>query len=177
MSAPQNFRSAFHGFNREDVVRYLEYINAKHASQVNQLTNDAEFLRRKLEAMPDVSALEQERDDLKLQLSELQDRCAALEARLAQGGEAPTMEQELEVYRRAERTERMARERSELIYHQAGSILTEASEKVDALSAQVTPMAEDILARLKDLTTAVESGRNALREALDLMATLKPEEK
>ena len=28
MSTPQNFRSAFNGFNREDVVHYLEYISA-----------------------------------------------------------------------------------------------------------------------------------------------------
>ena len=39
MSAPQNFRSAFNGFNREDVVRYLEYINTKHTTQVNQLNS------------------------------------------------------------------------------------------------------------------------------------------
>ena len=38
MATPQNFRSAFNGFNREDVAHYLEYINSKHQSQVNQLT-------------------------------------------------------------------------------------------------------------------------------------------
>ena len=43
MAASQNFRSAFNGFNREDVVHYLEYLNTKHTNQVNQLTaeNDA----------------------------------------------------------------------------------------------------------------------------------------
>ena len=33
MAAPQNFRSAFNGFNREDVVHYLEYLNSKHQNQ------------------------------------------------------------------------------------------------------------------------------------------------
>ena len=45
MAAPQNFRSAFNGFNREDVVHYLEYINAKHTQLVNQLTSENQELR------------------------------------------------------------------------------------------------------------------------------------
>ena len=52
MAAQQNFRSAFNGFNREDVVHYLEFINAKHTAQVNQLTAENEELREKLEAQP-----------------------------------------------------------------------------------------------------------------------------
>jgi len=49
MSTPQNFRSAFNGFNREDVASYLEYLNSKHTAQINQLTSEADFLRTKLE--------------------------------------------------------------------------------------------------------------------------------
>ena len=71
MPAPQNFRSAFNGFNREDVVRYLEYINAKHAAQVSQLTSEADYLRSKAENQPDVTALEQERDALRAQVADL----------------------------------------------------------------------------------------------------------
>lgn len=175
MSAPQNFRSAFHGFNREDVVHYLEYINGKHSAQVNQLQGEVSLLQARLDAQPDAAALEQERDTLLVQVAELTARCEALEQQLAQvPAEVPSMEQELEVYRRAERTERMARERSELIYHKAGSVLTEAAEKVDVLSAQITPMAEEILVRLRELVTAVDGGKGALKEALDLMATLNP---
>ena len=46
MATPQSFRSAFNGFNREDVVHYLEYLNTKHASQLDQLNNEVAFLRR-----------------------------------------------------------------------------------------------------------------------------------
>jgi len=35
----QTFRSAFNGFRREDVVRYIEYMNNKHNAQVEQLNN------------------------------------------------------------------------------------------------------------------------------------------
>lgn len=49
MERAQNFRSAFNGFNREDVAQYLSYLNKKHSSQVNQLNSELQDLRRKLE--------------------------------------------------------------------------------------------------------------------------------
>ena len=57
MAAPQNFRTAFNGFHKEDVVRDLEYINSKHTNQINQLTAEAEELRQQFEqlGMKDVS--------------------------------------------------------------------------------------------------------------------------
>ena len=89
MSAPQKFRSAMNGFNREDVASYLEYLNSKHTAQINQLTSEADFLRSKLEnAQPSseqaalISALETERDELRAQVEALTARCAALEEQL-----------------------------------------------------------------------------------------------
>ena len=35
MAVSKNFRSALGGFNRQDVVRYIEYMNTKHASMVD----------------------------------------------------------------------------------------------------------------------------------------------
>ena len=57
MAQQQKFRSALNGFNREDVVRYIEFINAKHTAQINQLTSEAEFLRTRQEA--DAAAAEE----------------------------------------------------------------------------------------------------------------------
>ena len=37
MAQTHNFRRAMGGFHREDVVRYIEYMNQKHADQVNSL--------------------------------------------------------------------------------------------------------------------------------------------
>ena len=42
----QNFRTAFHGFNREDVVRFLETATARHTAEVNQLQDDVARLER-----------------------------------------------------------------------------------------------------------------------------------
>ncbi len=45
MALAKNFRSALNGFNREDVVHYIEYLNAKHNSEVQQLSAELELAR------------------------------------------------------------------------------------------------------------------------------------
>ena len=50
MAMPQNFRGAFNGFNREDVVNYISYMTSKHETQVNQLRAEMEALEEKLAA-------------------------------------------------------------------------------------------------------------------------------
>ena len=67
-----NFRSSLHGFNRQDVANYLEYLNNRHAAQVNQLNTDLEALRRQAEAPaedPQRAALETRCQELEQQLA------------------------------------------------------------------------------------------------------------
>ena len=185
MSAPQNFRTAFNGFHKEDVVRYLEYINAKHTAQVNQLTSEADYLRSRLEAVqpaPEqddaICALEQERDDLRVQLEEMQQRCAQLEEQLAQAGNqpaAPSAAEELEAYRRAERTERIAKERAEQVYRQVNGVLADATVKVDGVAAEIGAMADQVMSQLSQLQTAVTSSKQALQDAAATMYAIRPE--
>lgn len=177
MSAPQKFRSAFNGFNREDVVHYLEYLNSKHKTEVNQLTSELEYLRTKQESAEPaadqtdvITALEQERDALQAQVAELTARCDALEQNTPA---ACSTSEELEVYRRAERTERLARERADLIYRQTTGVVAEASVRVNDMSAQVAPMAEQILAQLAELQHTIASGKQSLQEAAVILSTLR----
>ena len=178
MSAPSKFRSAFNGFNREDVVHYLEYLNSKHTAQVNQLTSEADFLRAKLETQTPsqeqaetIAALEAERDALRAQVEALQARCAELE----QQGAAPvcTSAEELEVYRRAERTERMARERADMICRQTNVVLGEASVRVNEFATQVGPMADQILSQLSQLQSTISAGKQSLQDAAVILSTLR----
>ena len=178
MSAPSKFRSAFNGFNREDVVHYLEYLNSKHTAQVNQLTSEADFLRTKLETQAPsqeqadtIAALEAERDALRAQVEALQVRCEELERTTA----APvcTPAEELEVYRRAERTERMARERADLICRQTNVVLGEASVKVNDFATQVGPMADELLVQLSRLQATVSAGKQSLQDAAVILSTLR----
>ena len=181
MPAPQNFRSAFNGFNREDVVRYLEYINTKHTTELNQLNSEADFLRSKLENVSpaeDFAALEAERDELRAQLEEMTARYAQLEEQLAaqntqaEGGPA----EELEAYRRAERTERQAKERAELVYHQINGVLADATAKVDGVSTEISGMADQVMSQLTALQVAIGNSKQALRDAASTMYAIRPNE-
>jgi len=82
--------------------------------------------------------------------------------------------EELEAYRRAERIEREAKERAELVYYQANGVLTEASAKVDAISADITDMADQVMQQLTQLQIAVSSSKQALQDASSIMGTIRP---
>ncbi|MCI6227976.1 MAG: hypothetical protein PUD70_06750 [Firmicutes bacterium] len=193
MSTPQSFRSAFNGFNREDVVHYLEYLNTKHNNQINQLTAENESLRQQVDALPDaesqrllVASLEEKCAELTRQLDTAQTRCAELEQQLEQAtakeqpAEAPapalspSASDELEAYRRAERIEREAKERAELVYFQATNVLTEASAKVDGISSDITEMADKVMTQLTQLQVAVSSSKQALQDASSIMGAIRP---
>lgn len=190
MAAPQNFRSAFNGFNKEDVVHYLEYINSKHTAQVNQLTTENEELRAQLEQQPDTDLLETlqaQCAELTAQLEEAQARCAELEQQLEEKeplvvvenavtapAPIPSVSEELEAYRRAERIEREARERAELVYFQANGVLTEATAKVDGIATDITEMADHVMSQLTQLQMAVSSSKQALQDASSIMNIIRP---
>ena len=191
MAASQNFRSAFNGFNREDVVHYLEYLNAKHTNQINQLTAENEALRAQVDTLPElksqqllVASLEEKCAELTRLLETAQARCEELEQAAAQKPveDAPAQEpslspsasEELEAYRRAERIEREAKERAELVYFQANSVLTEATAKVDGISSDITEMADKVMTQLTQLQMAVSSSKQALQDASSIMGTIRP---
>ena len=175
MPAPKNFRSAFNGFNREDVVRYLEYINAKHTAEINQLTSEADYLRAQLEtAEPQtetIAALEAQRDELKAQLEAMAARVAELETKQET---AVRTDDELEAYRRAERTERIAKERAELVYHQVNGVLAEASTKMEGVATEIGGMADSVMSQLTQLQVAIASSKKALNEAVSTMYAIRP---
>ena len=198
MAAPQNFRSAFNGFNREDVVHYLEYINTKHNNLVNQLTSENQELRAAAQqpAVEDqselVESLQAQCEELTAQLEEEKNRCAELTGKLealqlrCQELETQTetvtpaetisvlASEELEAYRRAERIEREARERSELIYFQASSVMKEADARLDGAVTELTEVTDQVLSQLTQLQVAASNGKIALQDAAAVLNTIRP---
>ena len=193
MATPQSFRSAFNGFNREDVVHYLEYLNAKHASQVEQLNTEVTFLRKKLEEQPEedpaaaeevtrrmaeleekLAESEREREDLSQKLVQLEKELE--EARAERVTIQHRTDLELEAYRRAERTERMARERAEQVYRQTNGVLADASAKVDEAAGQVSQISDHVMSQLDLLREAVNCSKQALTDAASGLYSLKPRE-
>ena len=193
MATPQSFRSAFNGFNREDVVQYLEYLNAKHASQVEQLNTEVTFLQRKLEELPAVdpaaaeevtrrmAELEEKLADSEAEREALSQKLAQLEKELEEArAERVTIQHrtdlELEAYRRAERAERMARERAEQVYRQTNGVLADATAKVDEAAEQVSAISDHVMSQLDLLREAVNCSKQALADAASGLYSLKPRE-
>ena len=217
MAEQQTFRSAFNGFNREDVVRYIEYLNAQHAAEINRLNSELEFLRNKPEqeipapAPQPEATPNAETDELIEQqaarIRELFDQCKEQEQKIAdltaQLSDARVLadaainekvrltadldqalqqqityksrvEEELEAYRRAERTERMARERAEQMYRQANAVLADATLKVDDAAALIGQMADKVTNQLTELQAAVAGSKQSLRDAAATMYTIRP---
>ena len=50
MAATQRFRSALNGFNREDVVNYIEYLNNQHNAKLEQLNNQLQQAKENVSA-------------------------------------------------------------------------------------------------------------------------------
>ena len=208
MAVSMNFRSAFNGFNREDVVNYIEYISARHTAEVNQLNSEVEYLKGRqpageTEPREDAAAL-------RSRIEELEARCAELEQLLDEKTQAkttpvqqpapqqPTMEQELEAYRRAERTERLAQERAalteqianenaqrteqlakeyaDLIYAQANSALADATVKVDTAAEEISRLVEQAMQQLTQLQSAVTGSKQTLADAAASLYAIRSNE-
>lgn len=145
MASVKNFRTSLAGFNKDDVVRYIEYINNKHSSELEQL-------KTQLKNAKDALA--------KADNTELK---AKLEAA------APAPGDELEAYRRAERAERLARERASQIYAQANAVLADATVKVEAISDSMGDLYQQFNEKMQD-------GKNQLQDAVASLYAIRPEE-
>lgn len=162
MAGMHNFRSAIGGFNRSDVVNYIEFMNTQHSAQVAQLNTQ---LQNAQEAL--AQAQKADSGELQAQLDAAQARIAELEAALAAKG-APT-DSELEAYRRAERAERMAQERAAHIYAQANAVLADATLKVQSAADGIKNVAQQV-------TQQVQASEQQLQEAVAAMYAIRPTE-
>ena len=167
MAGTQPFRTALNGFHREDVVNYIEYLNNRHNSQMEQMHSQ---LLAAQDALKKASAAKN--DDLQAKLEEALAKCDQLEKELAAANQAKSeldKQSELEAYRRAERAERMAQERAAQIYTQANAVLADATLKVDSAIEQIS-------AQLQQVQDTVGNSKALLQDAATAMYAIRPEE-
>lgn len=199
MAATYNFRSAFNGFHREDVVHYIEYINSKNTTQINQLKADlsaAQQENEKLKADPrkeealqeQVLQLNEQLSRLEQELAKLREENQTLEQLVAEVTQQRDMamsiqvenqrrsDDELEAYRRAERMERQANERAQAMYQKANGVIADATVKVDDAASQISGIADQVVAQLGILQQAVAGSKQALRSASASLYAIRPEE-
>ena len=170
----RNFRTALHGFNREDVVNYIESTaleaekekrllrdaNARLQAELDEANAAAEQAKQLPALQQDLEQAQAKIDELSQQNRTLEAETARLQAELEKPGQAASQERqtplnapipsvsdvmpvqptvssssyselELAAYRRAEVTERLARERAGKIYEQVNSVFSGASARLE----------------------------------------------
>ena len=167
MAMPQRFRSAFNGFNREDVVNYIEYLNNSHNTQIEQLRNQL----NELAGAPSSDVVA----GLQTQLDAALLRCSELEEQLSATQEV-AVSKELEAYRRAECAERLANERAQRIYQTAQSAINEAAGMAASATGDFDEVAARTIAQLNEYQAAIESTVKSFKAAAASLEVLAPEE-
>jgi chromosome segregation ATPase len=118
------------------------------------------------EGVAEKAAVEATVAELEAEKAAAEARIAELEAKLAQ---EPPKDTELEAYRRAERAERLARDRANQIYEQANALLAEATSKIEATSDSFSIISAQLAQQL-------ESSKAELQEAVAAMYAIRPTE-
>lgn len=185
MAELQNFRGALNGFNREDVVHYIEFLNNKHNAQLNQMRTEMDELRAELTLARQAPArsikLESELAAANQRCADLESALASVSAQLEQAKNGTLVSEsrvseELEAYRRAERAERKANERAMEISVQANGVLADATARVDETAVQFSEMAEMIAEKLNEFRDMMIASKATLRDAATAMYAIRPEE-
>lgn len=190
MAANQNFRNAFNGFNKEDVLHYIEYLNSKNAFAMNQLKSENQSLMAEVEQLraepkrdPDLeqqcASVQAENESLQEQLCAMEQEVARLKGELAaaeQKAANRVTSEELEAYRRAERMERAAQERTQQIYRQVTGTLAETATQVDEAANEFKRLSQEMDVHMAQMQDMVDRSRNALLNASATMYSIRPME-
>ncbi len=150
MALEHNFRAALNGFNRSDVVNYIEECSINHEKALRQLRDENVRLRADLER------LQTEKDRQPEESAEPETAPAPAEVPPAPPA-APT-ELELAAYRRAEAAERAARQRASQLQQQVQEIISAAAGQFDRSGADMTALMTDLniaLRRLNDILAEI----------------------
>lgn len=197
MSKPQNFRTSMHGFNRVDVVNYIDYLVNRHNSEMDAMKADAKLreeelqdhcgalevelnLMRSMPGSPEQlellkqehqAELEQTEKLYQAQIDALKSEIEALKSALAEKSEA-----ELEAYRRAERVETMTRDRANRQREKGDAILAGAGEQVAAMAQSMEAAASGLEAVIAQMRDCVSESKAQIASAAQALSALQAEE-
>lgn len=204
-----NFRSSMHGFNRDDVIAFIESYSLEHEKEVRALQDanarltqqvnesGAEQLQAALaEAQAALADAQARCVSLEAEKTMLEGELAAAKAALEEAANAPVPTEtpaqadvsplnapiapicetpaepakdyaamELAAYRRAETTERLARERANKVYEQLGEVFSNASERLDSNEADLDQLTDALQLNMKQLQDVLDSIRGSYTDA------------
>lgn len=184
----ENFRSAFNGFHRTDVVQFIQRLTAAHERETRLLGEENQRLLRELEAVREnLAALQSANETLTEELSKTAkpEEAPALDAPLpvpqSAAAAAPVDFNELELtaYRRAEMTERMARERAaasaermRAVFAQADAKLNLTTQDLDTLLSAFRSNYDQLMQVLETAHRVMDESSAGLNAAADLCSEL-----
>ena len=185
-----SFRSSLHGFNRMDVVQFIQKTTSEHVLELRRLAEERTRQQEELEQQKkELAARQEESERQKQELSQLRAELAELREQNAEQPAAAVQkprydEMELTAYRRAEQTERMARERAAASAVRMRSAFEQAEEKLKARRQDITGLSDRFHADYDRLKQALDGVQDVFREsterlhaAAELCSEKKPEEK
>lgn len=191
-----SFRSSLHGFNRMDVVQFIQKTTSEHELELRRLAEERTRQQEELEQQKKELAARQEESErqkqelsqLRAELAELREQNAALR-QAQEPAEQPAAavqkpRYDETAYRRAEQTERMARERAAASAVRMRSAFEQAEEKLKARRQDITGLSDRFHADYDRLKQALDGVQDVFREsterlhaAAELCSEKKPEEK
>lgn len=173
--ATETFRTSLHGFNRTDVVQFIQKMTTAHEKELRLREEENDRMRQELDALREEAAqLRAQNEVLTAQVEELSQ--AAPEPAAQPAPEAPAAapaaeiaEKELAAYRRAEGVERKARERAEATTRLLKNVFAKANERLNAGSEEFSSAVETLradYARLQQLLADAKGVFDASAEEL-----------
>lgn len=181
------FRSSLGGFHRGDVANYIESLSMQHAAAMKEKSGQIDALQAELLAAR--QKLEEAEAEKRALHDQLDDALAALEAATAPAEdeaedeteaeveEAPDYPKlELEAYRRAEATERLATQRAQQLKRELVDFLENTTARYQQTGEDIAALAEDLKSGLKRLEENLSELDLLFGETAEHLETLTPAE-
>ena len=174
------FRSSLGGFHRGDVANYIESLSREHAAAMKEKTGQIDALRAELEeAEAEKRALQDQLDDalaaLEAATAPAEDEAEdETEAEVEEAPDYPKLE--LEAYRRAEATERLATQRAQQLKRELVDFLENTTARYQQTGEDIAALAEDLKSGLKRLEENLSELDLLFGETAEHLETLTPAE-
>ena len=165
------FRTAVGGFNRMDVVSYIESLSMKNQQTLKKLQEENSELRRQI-AQYEAASVPSEMEETPPETVEPEVPEAEPIVH-AEPDTASLKDQELAAYRRAEAAERTARTRATQLNQSVDEIFSEALSRFDSSSSEANALCEDLLSSYSRLQEALADIRVIYDETVSHLQALQ----
>ncbi len=182
------FRTSMGGFKRSDVTNYIENLCAEHMKAQKELRDDRDDLFARLsstqqelqEQTASVEALRQKLRETEMALSStetaLNEAMEMIEEQQAAEPSPDYVAMELEAYRRAEATERLASERALRLRQKMDDLLDNVSSRYEQSGQEIQVLSEDLKNNLQRLQETIAELELIFNETTDSFDGLDDEE-